>query len=52
MDAVQQAVFRFDYPQALPSLRMPPAVCIGYTLLAIWRNHFSHIFQEIPFNPS
>jgi hypothetical protein len=52
MDAVRRAVLYFDYPRVLHLLGVPPAVCIGYTLLAIWRNHFSYIFQRNTVQPS
>ncbi|KAI9362852.1 hypothetical protein BD770DRAFT_407919 [Pilaira anomala] len=52
IDRLKQALFDLNFPPVSTVNNLPPSVCIGHTLLAIWRSHFNFVFNEQPFLPS
>lgn len=48
-DLLKQALFELNFPPASTANNLPPSVCIGHTLLAVWRSHFNFVFNEQPF---
>ncbi|OAD80080.1 CCHC-type zinc finger transcription factor [Phycomyces blakesleeanus NRRL 1555(-)] len=49
--ALHNAFHFFSFPSSLNS-SIPPSTVFGCTLLAIWRHHWTFIFDDSPFVPS
>ncbi|KAI8051844.1 hypothetical protein BDF21DRAFT_482273 [Thamnidium elegans] len=46
IDVLKQALFDLKFPQSSATNSLPPSMCTGHTILAIWRSHFNFVFNE------